>query len=388
MHVRIFSTAERNPMLVIVRRASYEGDSLRAEIFGMMEAMGGDEIRKGRRVLIKPNLLAPAPPRRAVTTHPSVIRAAVEYCNERGVRPLVADSPSTGAFDLLLRVGGIRDALRGLDCECRPFHNCVRIAIGEPFGAIEIADDAVRADVIINLPKLKTHSQMLLTLAVKNLFGCVVGYRKPEWHMRAGVDREVFARLIAGIGRTLRPSFNILDGILSMEGQGPGMRGVPRELGVLLASRDPFALDLAVCRMLALDPQKLPVLKVAWEMGFPAPEAQIDGSLPAIPDFKFPAFTSLLVGPAFLQGFIRRQVLPRPVCDAALCRMCGECWKICPARAITPDCKPLDFDYERCIRCYCCIEVCPFGALSSTETVTGRIVRGAVSFILPPGKTI
>jgi uncharacterized protein (DUF362 family)/Pyruvate/2-oxoacid:ferredoxin oxidoreductase delta subunit len=372
---------------VIVRNASYESDALRPLIFGMMEAMGGEEIRKGSRVLIKPNLLSPALPRHAVITHPSVIRAAVEYCNERGVRPLVADSPATGVFDLLLRVSGIRDALRRLDCECRPFLNSVRVDIGEPFGAIEIAEDAVRADVIINLPKLKTHSQMFLTLAVKNLFGCVVGYRKPEWHMRAGVDREAFARLIARIGRTLRPAFNILDGVLAMEGQGPGMGGVPRKLGILLAGSDPFALDRAVCRMLALDPEQVPVLKVARQMGFPAPEAEIDGSWPAIPDFKFPAFTSLLMGPKFLHGLIRRQVLRRPVCDPALCRMCGECWKICPARSITPEEKPLRFNYESCIRCYCCIEVCSFGALDTAETLAGRIVRRAAAFILPPGET-
>jgi uncharacterized protein (DUF362 family)/Pyruvate/2-oxoacid:ferredoxin oxidoreductase delta subunit len=372
---------------VIVRNATYQSDVLRPLIFGMMEAMGGNEIRKGSRVLIKPNLLSPALPRQAVITHPSVIRAAVEYCIDRGARPLVADSPATGAFDLLLRVSGIRDALRGLDCDCRPFQNSVRVDIGEPFGTIEIAEDAVRADFIVNLPKFKTHSQMLLTLAVKNLFGCVVGYRKPEWHMRAGVDRQAFARLIAGIGRTLRPAFNILDGVLAMEGQGPGMGGVPRELGVILAGRDPFAMDRAVCRMLALDPEQLPVLKVAREMGFPAPEAEIDGSLPAIPDFKLPAMTSLFMGPKFLHGFIRRQVLQRPLCDTAVCRMCGECWKICPAGAITPDVQPLFFDYDRCIRCYCCIEVCPFGALAAVETMAGRVIRAAASLILPPGKT-
>ena len=372
---------------VIVRNATYESDALRPLIFGMMEAMGGNEIRKESRVLIKPNLLSPALPRQAVLTHPSIIRAAVEYCLDRGARPLVADSPAIGSFDLILRMSGIRDALRGLDCECRPLLNSVRIDIGEPFGAIEVAEDAVRADVIINLPKLKTHSQMFLTLAVKNLFGCVVGYRKPEWHMRAGVDRQAFARLIARIGRTLRPAFNILDGVLAMEGQGPGRGGVPRELGVVLAGRDPFAVDRVVCRMLDLDPEQVPVLKAAREMGFPAPEAEIDGSLPEIRDFRLPRLTSLICGPKFLHGFIRRQVLQRPVCDPAACRMCGECWKICPAGAITPEEKPLCFDYDRCIRCYCCIEVCPFGALDTAETISGRIVRGAVSLILPPGKT-
>jgi uncharacterized protein (DUF362 family)/Pyruvate/2-oxoacid:ferredoxin oxidoreductase delta subunit len=349
----------------------------------MMEAMGGSEIRKGSRVLIKPNLLSPALPRQAVLTHPTVVRGAVEYCNERGVRPLVADSPAMGSFDLILRMSGIRDALRGLDCECRPFERSIRVDIGEPFGAIEIAEDAVRADFIVNLPKLKTHSQMLLTLAVKNLFGCIIGYRKPEWHMRAGVDRQAFGRLIALIGRTLRPAFNILDGVLAMEGQGPGMGGVPRELGIVIAGRDPFALDRAVCRMVGLDPEELPVLKAAREIGFPAPEAEIDGCLPAVPDFRLPRLASLVYGPKLLHGFIRRQILQRPVCDPEACRMCGECWKICPAGAITPEEKPLRFDYDRCIRCYCCIEVCPFGVLETKETVAGRLIRNVASLIHP-----
>ena len=363
-------------MTVIVRNATYESDLLRPLIFGMMDAMGGDKIGGKSRVLIKPNLLSPALPRQAVVTHPSVVRAVVEYCNQRGIRPLVADSPAMGSFDLVLRVSGIRNALRGLDCECRPFESSVRVDIGEPFGAIEIAEDAVRADVIVNLAKLKTHSQMFLTLAVKNLFGCVVGYRKPEWHMRAGIDRQAFARLIARIGRTLRPAFNILDGVLAMEGQGPGMRGVPREMGVILAGCDPFAVDQVVCRMLDLDPEQVPVLKAAREMGFPAPEAQIDGSLPEIRDFHLPRATSLIFGPKFLHGFIRRRALQRPVCNPVICRICGECWKICPAGAITPGQKPLRFDYDRCIRCYCCIEVCPFGALDIAETLVGRIFRG------------
>jgi uncharacterized protein (DUF362 family)/Pyruvate/2-oxoacid:ferredoxin oxidoreductase delta subunit len=372
---------------VIISQATYDSNTLRPLIFKMMEAMGGEKIGRGCRVLIKPNLLSPALPRQTVLTHPAVVRAVVEYCNERGVHPLVADSPAMGGFDLLLRMSGIRDALGGLNCECRPFQRSVRVDIGEPFGAIELAEEAVRADIIVNLPKLKTHSQMLLTLAVKNLFGCVVGYRKPEWHMRAGVDRQVFARLIARIGMALRPAFNILDGVLALEGQGPGTGGVPRELGLLLAGGDPFALDRTVCRMVGLDPEQSPVLKAAREMGFSAPEAEIDGSLPEIRDFRLPNLTSLIFGPRFLQGWVRRQLLQRPVCDPGLCRLCGECWKICPARAITPEAKPLCFDYDRCIRCYCCIEVCPFGALRTMEPLAGKIVRGAASLILPPGTT-
>jgi uncharacterized protein (DUF362 family)/ferredoxin len=371
---------------VIVRQTTYESHTLRPLIFEMMEAMGGAQIHRDSRVLIKPNLLAPATPRRAILTHPAIVRAVVEYVLAKGARPLVADSPGIGSFETILRTSGIRDALRGLDCECRPFQNSVSIDIGEPFGKTAIAEEAVRADMIVNLAKLKTHTQMLLTLAVKNLFGCIIGYRKPEWHMRAGIDRQTFARLLVRIGATLRPAFNILDGILALEGQGPGRGGVPKQLGVLMAGCDPFAVDLAVCRMLGLDPGRLPVLEVAAETDGLLNEPKIDGTLPGIQGFCLPSLTSPVFGPRFLHGFIRRQLLQRPVCNAALCRMCGECSKICPAGAITPKETSLRFDYDRCIRCYCCIEICPFGALGSAETLAGKIVRRAAAAILPPGQ--
>lgn len=212
---------------VLVRKAAYESPALRALIFEMLEAAGGEEIHAGSRVLIKPNLLAPATPPQAILTHPRIVRFAAEYVLEKGARPLIADSPAIGSFEKILRMSGIRDALQGLDCECRPFEHSLRVDIGGPFGAIAIAEEALRADVIVNLAKLKTHSQMLLTLAVKNLFGCIIGYRKPEWHLRAGSDPQTFARLLVRICRTLRPSVNLIDGILALEGDGPGRGGCP-----------------------------------------------------------------------------------------------------------------------------------------------------------------
>lgn len=372
---------------VLVRPATNDHHAVQPLIFEMMEAMGGAQIHGGSRVLIKPNLLAPATPRQAILTHPAIVRCAVEYVLSKGARPLVADSPAIGSFETILRMSGIRDALKGLDCECRPFQNSLLVDIGGPFGEIAIAEEAVRADVIVNLAKLKTHSQMLLTLAVKNLFGCIIGYRKPEWHMRAGIDRQTFARLLVRISRTLKPTFNILDGILTLEGQGPGRGGVPKPLGVLMAGSDPIAVDLAVCRMLDLDPGQVPVLAAAAETDGPLIEPEIDGPLPEVRGFCLPRLTSPVFGPRFLHGLIRRQLLQRPVCDQALCRMCGECGRVCPAGAITPKETVLRFDYDRCIRCYCCIEICPFGALMSAETLAGKIVRRAAAVILPPGPT-
>ncbi len=360
---------------VIVRKAGYESETL-TPLFGeMMTALGGERIQRGSRVLIKPNLLSPAFPGQALLTHPAVIRAAVVYVLRLGAKPLVADSPAIGSFEKILRDGGIRDALQGLDVEVRPFRESVKADVGAPFDRIEMAADALAADFVINLPKLKTHGQMLLTLGVKNLFGCIVGFRKPEWHMRAGVDREMFARLLVQICRRIRPAFTILDGVLAMEGEGPGKSGTPRPLGVLVGGEDPFAVDEAVCRMIGLDPQKLPTLRVAKALGLTEGKLEVDGALPAVDDFKLPDAAPLVYGPDRLQGWIRRHVVQRPVADGSRCTLCGECGKFCPARAISMPGKGLRFDYDRCIRCYCCIEICPQGALRAVETPAGRMIR-------------
>lgn len=217
---------------VIVRSADYHYETLRPQIFEMMESFDGGLIKGCSKVLIKPNLLAPAIPDRAMLTHPMIVRAVAEYVIARGARPQISDSPATGFFDKVLKDSGIRNALNGLDVEFKEFKTSLTVDVGEPFNKLEIAEDALRADVLINLPKLKTHSQMLLTLGIKNLFGCVVGFRKPQWHLRAGVDRHKFAQLLVWIHEALRPAITILDGILVMEGQGPGRGGTPRQMGV------------------------------------------------------------------------------------------------------------------------------------------------------------
>lgn len=146
-------------------------------------------------------------------------------------------------------------------------------------GRIEIARDAMEADVIINLPKLKTHSQMLLTLAVKNMFGCIVGFKKSQWHMRAGVDTMAFARLLVAIHQAVKPTVSILDGILALEGEGPGKRGRPRKVGVLMGSDNSFALDMAVCKMIGVPYENVPPLKNARNDQL-IPSLEIDGTLP------------------------------------------------------------------------------------------------------------
>ncbi len=369
---------------VIVQNATYDPVTIRAQIHAILDSLGGREIiRTGSRVLIKPNLLAPAPPEKAILTHPLVVRSVVEYVLDRGATVQLSDSPAMGSIERVLKTSGIQAAIDGLPVEVRAFSASRSIEVGEPFQRIEVAEDALQAEVLINLPKLKTHGQMLLTLGVKNLFGCIVGYRKPEWHLRAGVDREMFAHLLVRIYRSVRPAITLLDGILAMEGDGPGAGGTPRSLNVILASTDAIALDSVVCRMLGIPPERLLTNKIAAHMGLTDGPIQIEGELPEIQDFRFPEITPLVFGPRIFHGWLRKHLVQRPATASRMCKLCGECWKYCPAQAISHDHKRVQFDYDRCIRCYCCLEVCPHGALRAEEPRFGKVFRRVVGKLSP-----
>ncbi len=247
--------------------------------------------------------------------------------------------------------------------------------MGEPFGRIELAEDVLDADVVINLPKLKTHSQMLLTLGVKNLFGCVVGLRKPEWHFRAGIERDTFAMLLVRICQKVAPAITLLDGILALEGAGPGKGGRPKEVGWLFGSNEPFALDRAVCQALGIQPLDLPTHAAAVKIGLLDRAPEMRGAFPRISDFMLPEIGSLVFGPAWTHSLSRKHLLQRPVTEKSLCKSCGDCVRYCPAHAISQTGTEIRFDYDRCIRCYCCIEVCPHGALHAEEPLLGRVLK-------------
>jgi uncharacterized protein (DUF362 family)/Pyruvate/2-oxoacid:ferredoxin oxidoreductase delta subunit len=360
----------------MAKGSSYEYGRLRQDVFEMLESLDGGLISRGTRVLIKPNLLTSARPEQAVTTHPLLIRAAAEYAISRGAEVQVSDSATLTSFEKKAKDCGVVDALRGMPVVLRELRASRAVSGEGKFRRLELAEDALDADVIINLPKLKSHSQMVLTLAVKNLFGCVAGMKKPEWHYRVGENQSLFAELLVTIYRALRPSINIIDGILAMEGDGPGTGGTPRRLGVLAGSDDALALDIALCRMLGMEPMDLPTNRAAAEMGVETGmDWEVEGELPAVRDFVLPATSDLLFGPRLSHGFVRRHLTSRPSTDDELCRLCGECEKVCPARAVKRRGRHLRFDYEKCIRCYCCLEVCPHGAMKKEVPLLRRAIN-------------
>ncbi|MGE5297440.1 MAG: DUF362 domain-containing protein, partial [Solirubrobacterales bacterium] len=179
----------------------------------------------------------------------------------------VADSPAWADAATCARVLELTEPLAKLGVPLRQLDDPKKCRL--PYGGprVGISTLALEADAIINVPKFKAHQQLMATFAVKNMFGCVSGKHKALWHFRKGDDETEFCKMLIGVYEHLAPVLTIIDGIVAMEGQGP-IRGPSRPLGWLVAGTDPIACELTCCRLIDLDPDRLPIVRMAKEIGF------------------------------------------------------------------------------------------------------------------------
>ena len=329
----------------------------------------------GRRVLVKPNLLADRTPDEAVTTHPAILRLVIRHLKSAGARVSVGDSPAS--------VANIRAVLErtGVGAVCE--EEGVPFVSFEREGARTCAVDgfeftlsgpAAEADLIVSLPKVKSHALTKLTAAVKNLYGAVPGYEKTTLH-RLHPKPDGFGRLIQAIWRVLPPTVSLADAVIGMEGQGPA-NGRPVHLGFLAASADPFALDIALCGILHLKPSSIPYLK--GMVGLHAPE--LSGDSVDVESFEVPAGSYLLsLFPDRLMRLAGRVLWVRPQIDATRCVNCGRCIRGCPVDALArPEGRGNGIPVLRrkvCVGCTCCHEVCPHGAISMVQSPMLRLLH-------------
>jgi len=209
----------------------------------------------------------------------------------------------------------------------------------------------------------------VLTGAVKNLFGCIPGKRKVQWHFSTGVDHDSFTRMLVELSQVLRPRLTVMDAIIGMEGNGPGS-GDPRGIGVVLAGQDPVAVDVVSGSMVGLVPEQLPVIGAASKAGIGASSMENiqvlgeDLSGVSLANFRFPPRENTEWHlPEWARRRLKDALTTRPVIEHHSCVQCGLCMSDCPQQAIACEGGKLRIDHRRCIRCFCCQEFCPQGAI-------------------------
>jgi uncharacterized protein (DUF362 family)/ferredoxin-like protein FixX len=358
--------------VALASAADYESPGFENAVARVVDLAGGlnGRIRPGDQVLLKPNMLSAHPVQSRITTDPAMVLAVGRMVLDLGGRLTIADSPALDSAARVAAKSGLAQAAKDLGARLTELDRPTRV--GTPVGAghrsLELSARVLEADFIISLPKLKTHSLMLLTLGVKNLFGTVVGRRKQEWHLAAGVDRDRFAGLLLDIYQTVRPGMTILDGVWGMEGRGP-CNGSPRRVGLVAASTDALAMDMAAARILGADLARFPLYRTALARGLVSPGAEgiptlgDDPAGLAVHGFKLPDVESGSRLPGFVGRWGRKHLISRPVQDEGRCKGCRKCVEVCPADALQVADHRARFDYGRCLRCYCCQEVCPENAI-------------------------
>lgn len=332
------------------------------------------DLAPGMKVLLKPNLLAARKPEQAVTTHPLLIQAVIDWLRDRGIRDItLADSPggpyTEGRLRSVYAASGM-DTLAGVKLNLDPEAAPMEQPRGKQCRSFDVIGPVRQADYIINLPKVKTHGMTVVSLGVKNLFGVVPGLGKPALHYRHP-GWEDFAGMLLDLADLIAPAVTLVDGVLAMEGDGPS-GGTPRELGYTFAGRDLFALDRFLAgAVMGLDPEGIPMIRQAGERGWGTEAPALTGdALEAIPPFARPKtqdtnFTGYL--PGFLrspvQAAMTRIFRHRPKILREKCIGCGRCAESCPQGIITVTGGKAKIAPRGCISCYCCQEMCPVQAV-------------------------
>jgi uncharacterized protein (DUF362 family)/Pyruvate/2-oxoacid:ferredoxin oxidoreductase delta subunit len=347
---------------------------------------------KNKRVCLKPNLLMPSNPERAVTTHPELFRAVAQIVHDYTRDIVLIESPNFFPLKSTIKKTGLAGIVNDLEIEVADINvtETLRFPLAHRYKNIDISKAFFDVDYIINMPKLKAHGFTHYTGAVKNLFGAMPGLSKSRMHMRAPSQMEFSEFLLDLYGGLLngfekpKKFMHIMDAVVGMEGEGPGPSGKPKKIGAVIVGDDAVALDYVAVNLVGLNLKKVFTITEGFKRGYGVKspdDIQVKGEPledMRMTDFKAPRSAVMggviwpLTSPTIKNLFVEK---PVPIADA--CTLCYNCMKVCPADAITKadEAKVPMYNYRKCIRCFCCMETCPEAAID--------LKKGALQWLMP-----
>ncbi len=372
--------------VAVVRCKTYDVEAVKPALEEALNAVNGlDFVMPGMKIIIKPNLVSFKKPDAAATTHPALLEALVEMLLARGADVTIGDSPGgPHSLPLLNRVYAATgmDRLEKLGAKLNRNMNekTVDFPEGKVLKNFTYTEYLDEADAIIDFCKLKSHGMLGMSAAVKNLFGTIPGLKKPEVHYKFQNDAE-FADMLVDLNEYFKPRLAICDAVVGMEGNGP-TAGTPRQIGAIIASKSTYYADVVGAELIGMNIDGLPTLQAAYERGF-APASsknlRVYGDIRAltVDDFKAPPVRGLsFMRKGNVLHFISKAALEhKPTLKKRLCVGCGECARMCPAKAIEMKNKKPHINREKCIRCFCCQEFCPRAAMVAHRPLAAKVLN-------------
>jgi len=368
--------------VALLKCTSYDVDNIEKKLREGFELLGGTSflrtlIPENSKVLLKPNFLSVIEKGSPVITHYAVFEAVIRIVKEYSNNIVFGDSPGSGDTRKAAEKSGLLEVADRYGVSFVDFNEASHVELNNPlmYKFWNVATAAYEADVIITLPKLKTHAMMYYTGAVKNQFGCIPGSQKAAWHTKLP-DAVNFSKMLLDLNSVVKTSFAILDGIVAMEGNGP-RNGTPKEMDTIIMGKCLTAVDSVAVRLIGYDNVlTVPLLKVAhdtkWGAVMPEEIEVLGEKLEDMKckNFKLSRSAKVInfISPS-LNNFLASLVAPNPVLIEEKCIGCKKCDMVCPRRPkvitfVTHNKKVIPkWNYNNCIRCFCCQELCPQGAI-------------------------